>query len=274
MSEDPSSDLDGSSGPERPRTDVVLWGLAIFAGCRAIQIFLEAQAMASAVGQAVLVEWGSSRLGVTWTARPSELDGAVTAGRIARRAATGAAVGLGLAGAVVGVLAVSGGAILSGVSQVEASVLVLGLLTAGLIAWRDELLLHGITLRALDATGAGSVVRVLACGATSAGAALGRSDATARTVVVAALLGVVFGALWSRDRGAWQPWAANTTLRFVTGTLVAGGIAQSRLADNAWAGSSAGMLGGTAAVVAVAPLALLALAWVLRTASPQSPRVG
>jgi hypothetical protein len=142
--------------------------------------------------------------------------------------------------------------------------------SAGLTAWRDEMLLHGIVLRALEGTALGDVAKMLACGITSAGYALGRADASPRTVVVAALVGILLGLLWIRDRGVWQPWAAHAALRFTTGTLFAGGLINTRIADTTWAGADAGMLGGTAAVIAIAPLTVLAL---LRTAGV-SPRSG
>ena len=264
MSDEAEDAPQSTAAPSAPSAGVAAWGLVIFAGCRLIEIFLEAQSMAGSVGQAVLVEWGCSRIGVTWSAPGSTMT---TVG-IARRAAIGAAIGLGVAGVLFAVLAVSHGLLTQGVASVEASVLAIGLASAALSAWRDELLLHGVTLRALEPTSVGIIPKVLACGLTSAAAAFGRSDATARTVFVAALLGIVFGALWMRDRGAWQPWAANAGFRFAMGTLLSGGIVHGRLADNAWAGGSAGMLGGTAATLAIAPVAVLALVWAARRMSP------
>jgi hypothetical protein len=170
---------------------------------------------------------------------------------------------------VVATLAASGSVAFDKLGgRVEASVLGLGLGAAAVGAWRDELLLHGVVLRALDGNVSSRLVRVLACGATSAGAALGRSDATPRTVAFAALLGVVLGTLWTRDRGAWQPFAASTTLRFATATLLSGGLVQARVADNAWAGAASGLLGGTAAVVALVPVAILAIVRASRIRSP------
>ncbi len=265
----PSEAAEGASS-----IGVVAWGLAMWAGCRAIEIFLEAQSMAGAVGQAVLVEWGSSRLGVSWSSQPATGEPPVTAARIARRALFGAAAGLAAAASLFFVLYTSRGLTVEPVSGFEPSILVVGLLTAAVVAWRDELLFHGVTLRALDKLEIGPLGKVLACGITSAGAALGRPDATARMVFAAALLGVVFGTLWVRDRGAWQPWAANTAFSFATGTLLSGGIVQARLADDAWAGGSAGMLGGTAATIALVPLAFLALTWTVRRISPPAPKSG
>jgi hypothetical protein len=162
------------------------------------------------------------------------------------------------------VLVVSGGAQTQSVKNVELSVVAIGFATAAIMAWRDELLFHGIVLRAVEGTSVNPLVKVLACGATSAGAAIGRPDATAKTIMAAALLGVIFGALWIRDQGAWQPWAANTGFRYATGTLLSGGLVHHRLANNAWAGGDMGMLGGTASTVALAPLAILALVVTIR----------
>lgn len=269
-----SGDADEPSPEPTSPALVALWGVALFFGCRLVEIFLAAQSMAGAVGQAVLVEYGSSRLGVQW----SDAREVVTTALIVRRAAIGAAVGLTLSAAVFATIALTRSAEVANVASTEASVLVIGLLTAGLTAWRDELLHHGVVLRALDPPKAGKSVsvaaKVIACGVTSAGAALGRSDASAKTVFVAALLGVVFGALWVRDRGAWQPWAAHTAFRFATSTLLSGGVVLVKVADNSWAGGAAGMLGGTAAAVALAPLAVLAVGLTMRRISPRSSEEG
>ena len=253
----------------RVRLDVAAWALALAVGCRAIEIFLEAQSLATAVGQAVLVEWGAARLGVGWS------DPAVTttSGTIARRAGIGAAAGLGAAALVFVTLLATRGVTVERVAHVELSILGIGLVTAGLHAWRDELLLHGLALRALG-TSVPPVARVVACGVTSAGAALGRSDASARTVFAAALLGLVFGMFWVRDRGAWQPWAAHASFRWTIGTLLSGGLVHSRLADDAWAGGNAGWLGGTAAVVALTPLAVTSVLSAARRISPRSSKRG
>jgi hypothetical protein len=265
------ADADDGGEHDRPvetrglRLDVAAWGLVLHAGCRAIEIFLEAQSMAAAVGQAVLVEWGASRLGVAWS------DPAVptTSTAITRRALIGAAIGAGMAALVFAVLLASHGVTLERVPSAEVSVLGIGLLTAALPAWRDELLLHGITLRALGSS-ISPLGQVIACGVTSAGAALGRSDASPRSVFVSLLAGIVFGALWVNDRGAWKPWAAHTAFRWTVGTLLSGGIVHARLADDAWAGGSGGTLGGTAAVVALVPVCMLALVWTVRRISPRS----
>jgi hypothetical protein len=269
MAEPETPPSPGPPPPHRPG-DVVLWGLLLYGACRAAELLLEAQAMAASVAQAVLAEWGAARLGIFWTAPGQE----VTTSRIARRAGFGAAIGVVAAGLVALSVAAGHGAIFEAAPRIEASVLILGFVSAGIFAWRDELLLRGLVLRALEDQPISVITRVLACGATSVGAALGRSDANPRTAVVAALLGILFGTLWIRDRGAWRAWAANTMLHFTTGTLLAGGILQSRVADNAWGGAVPGLLGGTAAVVALAPLATYSLITVFRTVSTKSAGVG
>jgi membrane protease YdiL (CAAX protease family) len=241
-----------------PRLGVAAGALALYVGCRIIEIVLEAQSLAAMVGQSVLVEFGAARLGVEW--RSGDVPG---------RATRGAAMGVVLAAVVFGIL-VATRSVLFVAASAPASLLVLGLGSAVLVAWREELLLHGLTFRVVG-DGLPPIGAVLACGATSAGAALGRPDATARTVVVAALLGILFGALWARDRGAWAPVAAHAAFRYATGTLLAGGVLGARLRDDAWAGGGHGLQGGTAAVVALAPLASLALVWVAtRVSRPEA----
>lgn len=273
---EPDDEDEESKGPPRGIA-VGVYGLVLFLACRLLEIFLEAQATASAVGQAVLVEWAASRLGVVWTDSKTEQPKAV----IAKRMGVGAMLGFGTAAALIFVLLLSRGASMEAVAAIPLSMIVIGLITAGLHAWRDELLIHGVALRALGLWDPGDqsgrphdIFRVVACGVTSAGAALGRSDASARTVMVATALGMIFGSLWVRDRGAWMPWTAHTAFRFTTDTLIAGGIVQFRLVPGGWSGGDAGLFSGTAAVVALAPMAVLSVLAIVRRISPDPARVG
>lgn len=255
--------------PKAPLSNggVVAWGLVLFLACRLLEIFLEAQATASAVGQAVLVEWGTSRLGVHWSAPGREPPLAETA----RRALTGTSIGLLMALFVLALLRVTGGAAIESVPNVALPVLVIGLITAALHAWRDELLLHGLVLRATgDRT---SLFRVGACALTSGAAALGRTDNPA-FVLVSVALGAVFGALWVRDRGAWLPVGANAAFRFALDTLFAGGVVQLRVADGRWGGGDAGVLGGFAAAVALLAVAAGAIVMTSRQKSSDPAQVG
>jgi hypothetical protein len=248
-----------------PQLSLVLWGLLLFAGCRFIEVILEAQSMAVSVGQAVLVEWGSARLGIIWTPAGTP----ATAGLIVKRASFGVAVGSALGLLVFGVVALTRAASISAVSNVAPSVLLIGLVTAALMAWRDELLLHGIVLRVLEPTSISVSGRIVACGVISAGATLGNADVSPQATAVSGLLGMVFGALWLRDGGAWQPWAANTAFRFVTGTVLSGGVLQYRIAENAETAFE-----GTAAVVTLAVGAAAGLTIFQRTTSPKSSKPG
>jgi hypothetical protein len=247
------------------------WGLLCFAGTRAIELVLESQSMAASVGQAVLAEWGGSRLGVSWSAPE---DGAPAT--IARRVGIGAALGLAAAGLLFVLLRATNAIVVHPTREVSISLVLIGLATAALNAMRDELLLHGVTLRALaDERGWPPFMKALACGLTSAGAALGAPDANARSVAARALFGIALGALWIEDRGAFRPWAAHAAFLFATTTLLHGGVVDARIVTSTWSGGESGLFGGVAAVVTLAPFAVLALGLLARKPriSPSSPGV-
>ncbi len=256
--------------PKRPRgAEIGAWGFGLYAVCRAISIGLDALPLAGAIAQAILVDWGSSRLGL---ASPhSSVRVAV------RRVATGTFAGLGIVAMVIATLWFTRSLEVERVDHLELSVLGIGLLTSGVRAWRDELLLHGLPLHALERTVLSAPSRVLACGLTSAGAALGQSDASAASVATAVLLGLVFGALWQPSTprsNVLGPWAAHTMVRWSLDTLLLGGLVHARFGEGAWTGGTAGVLAGSAATVALAPLGALALAWTVATMSPRRPRLG
>jgi hypothetical protein len=241
---------------------VAFWGLAIYAGGRIAALLLESMSMPAAVAQAVIAEWGTGRLGVAWSDPTQPIP---TTGAIARRAAIGAAVGLVVAAVVVGFLATTRAVILER-SSPAASMLLVGLVTAGLYAMRDELLLHGLVMRSLVSLDA-PVLKVLACGVTSAAAAYGEIGGGAPMAIAAqGLLGIVFGSLWVRDRGAWPAWGAHTAWLFGTALLMQGGFLEAKVASTPWGGADAGPLGGMAAVLALLPVAAGALVGSARTA--------
>ena len=91
---------------------------------------------------------------------------------------------------------------------------------------------------------------------------------TALTMLVgdrAKFLGIVFGALWVRDRGAWAAWGAHTAWLFATSGLMQGGLFEAHVAANPWGGAEHGPLGGHAAVIALLPLVVGALVGAART---------
>ncbi len=239
---------------------VAAWGIAIFGAARLAAIVLETASLPAAVAQAVIAEWGVGRLGVAWSDPTAPLP---AAGVIARRAGIGVVVGVVAAAIVVGFLATTGAVVLDRASPAASAVLV-ALVTAGLYAMRDELLLHGLVLRTL-VTVESPLPKVLACGLTSAAAAYGDAGAGPSAVAVQGLLGLVFGALWVRDRGAWPAWGAHTAWLFATSAFMQGGLFEAHVAGNAWGGGDAGPLGGRAAVVALLPLAVGALVGAART---------
>ncbi len=253
-----------SSVETRAAIRTAAWGLAIYTATRVVAVVLASASMASAVAQAIAAEWGAGRLGVTWSDAHAPPP---SSGKMARRAVIGAAAGA-IAAAVLLALAAATGAAL--VEKTEGalpwSLVAVGLVTAGLNAMRDELILHGVTLRALSSV-ASPLARSLACGVTSAAAALGEPSANVQAVLAHLLLGIALGSLWVRDRGAWMAWGAHTAWLFVVGTLFGGGLADTRVASSSWGGGNAGILGGTAAVVALAPIAIVALSLVRRVGS-------
>jgi hypothetical protein len=231
------------------------WGLVLYTATRLIGMVAASTSMAAAVAQAVAAEYGAGRLGVAWS---DPLQPLPNAGQMARRASIGAALGAGAA-AVLALLAfATRAAIFDKPESTSWSIIAVGLVTAALTAMRDELLLHGVTLRALSSVEA-AIPRALACGVTSAAASLGEPTTTPILAGAHFLLGTAFGSLWVRDRGAWMPWGAHFAFLFVTGTILGGGAFQMRNAMNAWGGSEAGILGGTVALVALGPVALFAL---------------
>ena len=101
-------------------------------------------------------------------------------------------------------------------------------------------------------------LKALACGLTSGAAALGEKGSI-RTVLVQAFLGVLFGSLWTRDKGAWMAWGAHTAWLLVTTLVLAGGFFSATNAANSWGGGNAGPLGSDAAVLALLPFAMIAI---------------
>jgi hypothetical protein len=243
---------------------IAAWGTGIYAVTRLVALLLETASMPAAVAQAVVAEWGVGRLGVAWSDPKAPVP---TSGSIARRAGLGAAIGVVAAGMVVAFLASTQAVLLERASP-STSTVVVALVTAGLYAMRDELLLHGLVLRALVTVEA-PIPKILACGLTSAAAAYGEIGATSpRAVVVQGLLGVNFGALWVRDRGAWPAWGAHTAWLFTTSALMQGGLFEAQVASTSWGGGNGGPLAGTAALIALLPLAAGALAGSLRAPRP------
>ena len=222
---------------------VAFWGIGLYALARLAALLLQSMSMPAAVAH---------------PAQPVP-----TTGAIARRAGIGAGVGVIAAAVVVGFLATTHAVILERTTP-AASAIIVAIITAGFYAMRDELLLHGLVMRALVTVDV-PILKVLACGLTSAAAAYGELGAAEPLpIAVQGLLGIVFGSLWVRDRGAWPAWGAHTAWLFTTSLLMQGGLFEARVFAGTWGGGDAGPLGGTAAVIALLPLAAGALAGTAR----------
>jgi hypothetical protein len=245
---------------------IAAWGIALYAGAKLAGIVLDTMSLPAAVAQAVVAEYGVGRLGVTWTDPKTPLPSAAMMGR---RAGLGAIVGVVVALVVVGFLAATRAILLEHATPAGGAIVV-GFVTAALYAMRDELLLHGLVLRALVSTPS-PIAKILACGLTSAAAAYGEvGPSSPRAVIVQGLLGMVFGALWIRDRGAWAAWGAHTAWLFATSALM-GGLFEARVASSDWGGGDMGAFGGTAALVALVPIAAGALFGIAGSGRPRSP---
>jgi hypothetical protein len=241
-------------------TKVVLWGLVFWGSEQLAAAVFERNATAMAAAQAAVAEWGAGRMGIVWSDRrgPSPSWAA-----IGRRAATGAALGAGCALAVVGV-SLAGRAAVAMPGEPSLGVLVVGLFVAALGAVRDELLLRGVVIRAtrLLPLGATLVACGLAAAAARFGADFGAGERVNGTLVVEALRGVAYGALWVRDRGAWMAWAADTAWTWTTGPVTGGGLLDIRFAGTAG--------GGAASLAVLAVAAGAASLWAARAPSERS----
>ena len=210
--------------------------------------------------QAVIAELGAGRLLVVWS---DPDDKAPTPRTIARRAAIGAGLGAAAAALLIAIALATGAATFHAVASVGFAPLLIGLVVACLLAVRDELVLRGAVLRALDGAVPG-VFQLFACGLAAAALAWGTSQGAPVESACAGALGVAFAALWKLDRGAWLPWGANAAFRFVTLTVTQGALLDVRATPGAWGGGDGGLLAGRAGLVVAAAVGLVATAVYVR----------
>jgi len=222
----PSADIDARA-TLADAAKVVAWGLVFWAGAQVAAGVFERNAIAMVVVQAALAEWGAGRMGIAWS------DPRVHAPSwpaIGRRAAVGAALGLGCAALVAGVaIALRAAVVVRG--EPAAGALLVGLLVAVLAAVRDELLLRGVVLRATRLLPVGAML--VACGLAAAAARLGVDGSITAVLIPEALRGAALGALWVRDRGAWMACAANAAWTWTTGPVFGGNLLDVRFASDA-----------------------------------------
>ena len=258
------------SGPSTPRTaangaplrrtsKTVLYGLGFYAATQLAGAFLAKNAVAADAVQAALAEWGAGRIGIAWS-DPTEPPPVWTA--LATRAARGAAMGIAVAATVV-VFALATRAASLAPNTPLVGQLVVGLLASVLGAVRDELLLRGVVLHALDGW-ASSPWRVVACAGAAAAASWGTGHANVVELAIAAASGATLAAVWLHDRGAWMAVGANTAWTWASGTLLRGGLLDVRARSGAWGGGDVGLQGSLAVALVLTVVAVAACAWTAR----------
>jgi hypothetical protein len=207
------------------------WGLAFWGGAQLAVAVLSRNPTALVAVQAVLAEWGAGRVGIAWS---DPLAPVPTWKGLGRRAGVGVAMGAAAAGAVVLVALATGGAA-AAKGRPVIGLLGVGLVVAALGAVRDELLLRGVVLRATRAL-LPAWAALLACGAAAAAARFGSDGTVGMALLVEGLRGVVLGAIWVRDRGAWMAVGANAAWKWGLDSVVRGGLVDVRFATDADAG--------------------------------------
>lgn len=203
----------------RDAAKVVGWGLVFWAGVQLAAAVFSRNATAAVAVQAALAEWGAGRIAIAWSdpGAPAPSWNAIGA-----RAGRGAAIGVLAAALVVGVALLAHRASLAS-SPPSVGLLAVGLVVALLGAVRDELLLRGVVLRATHGL-LPTWAALLVCGGAAAAARFGVEGALGLVLAGEAIKGVVLGAIWVKDRGAWMAVAANTAWTWTIGSVVGGGL--------------------------------------------------
>ncbi len=232
----------------RASARVALQGTVVYGAARFAGAFLAQYAVAAAIVQTVIAEWGAGRLGIAWSdplaKMPSTRD-------VALRGLRGAGMGLSAA-ALVGVVVIATGAARLAPNVPAPVVAIVGAVVPAFMAARDELLQRGLVLRVLPA-GTPSWVRLVACGLADVAATYGDGSTAPPLLAAAFFAGVAYGALWLRDRGAWLAWGAHAAFSWAAASLATGGLVDLR----ATTGTSIGQNWLTTAAIAV--VALLAI---------------
>jgi len=211
-----------------------------------------AQALVANAGASFLGADGSTKQGAEGTARA-----------LAGWAARGAALAVGFTLVTIG-LARATNAVAPVTVSTFAPGILFGLLDATLVAMRDEFLLHGLVLRVARNPPRARALGLAACALASAAWSIGTAGASGvpvTRVLVEALLGVSFGAMWQRERGASMAVTAHALWLFAT----TGGLASLRPRAGFWGGGDAGFLAAGSALAAATLAAAAAVAWTLRT---------
>jgi len=245
----------------RDASKVILWGLLLYGAVAIVGAKLSTRSFGALAVQMVLAEWGAGRLAVSWSDPAEDVP---TASAIATRAGRGAALGLLGAGFVV-LFALATHGLSVHASSPALGELGIALVTASLAAARDEVLLRGIPLRAFRHA-CPPLLLLLVCGGAAVAARYGvltaGGDAVAPAdLLVTGFLGVVFASLWVKDRGGWLAFGAHAAFYVATGGVIRGGLFDLRASAGAWGGGNGGLFGSLAMVLALVPVAAIAMTW-------------
>jgi membrane protease YdiL (CAAX protease family) len=249
-----------ASATLRDSAKVILWGLVLYGLVEFVGNKLSAKATGALAAQMVIAEWGAGRLAVAWSDPSAPV---ATFGSIVQRAGKGAALGI-LAAALVVAFAIATGAMVAHPNRPDVGELAIGLVSAALVAARDELLFRGVVIRAFRHACPTAALLAICGGAAAAaeyGALEGAVQGNGPRLLVAALLGTAFAALWLRDRGAWLAFGAHTGWSLASGTAIGGGLLDLRASNTPWGGGNAGISGSLAAIPTVLALTALAVGW-------------
>ncbi|HRH01117.1 MAG TPA: hypothetical protein PLR99_32985, partial [Polyangiaceae bacterium] len=214
---------------------------------------LASYGLAAMIAQAVIAEWGVSRLGVRWTAEGA----APSTPSPMARGARGVALGAGAAALTTAALLATGAGHFERGGLVPTT-LAVGALSAGATAVWHELYYRGLVLRVTEKIKQ-PYFRLLAAGLAEAAAAAAMPGATTLEVVVAGLFGALMAALWLQDRGAVLACAAHAGWLFTTRSVLRGGVFELAGTPTLLGGNGAGPFAGLAAagVLAASLVALL-----------------
>jgi hypothetical protein len=244
---------------------IAFYGLLVFGATRFAATFLGAYALAAALAQAVIAEWGAGRIGIAWS-DPAQPPASAKA--VAVRALRGAGMGLGAAGVVLGVALATRAARLEP-NTPSLAVILVGAIAPACFAARDELLLRGLVLHVATQGRAGlsQATKLAFCGLASAAAAWGDGTTAPPALLSSTLCGMALGALWLRDRGAWMAWGAHAVFVWASGPLLKGGLLDVRSSPGAWGGGDMGLANAWAGVVALGAVCIAAILF----AKPANP---
>jgi hypothetical protein len=211
--------------------------------------------LAGAMVQLAIAEFGAGRMAIAWSP-PGAAEPSTTS--IIKRALRGAGFGFGAAllalcfGLVSRTLSIRSGSF-------EPMTLLTGFLVAAMSAARDELLLRGIVIRALQNWTRGSLV-LFACALAAIGRNWFADGATPQSAIVSGAFAVALACIWLVDRGAWMAVGANAAWLFAANVVFRMPISV-RAADPPWGGGSLGIAGGRVSAIAMGLAAAAAVVW-------------